>query len=60
MGYDYDDIGAETLQRENVLYLVAELEGAIRRGAPLTAEDAKRLPERLIHLAAAIYRRAAN
>jgi hypothetical protein len=29
MGDDYDDIGAETLQRENVLYLVAELGGLV-------------------------------
>lgn len=59
MNDDFIGTHAGSMQRENVLLFVAELEGAIRGGPLLTAEDAKHLPERLI-LSAAVYRRAAN
>lgn len=57
---DFDGISNGALRRENVLYLVAELEAAIQRGAPLTAEDAAVLSERLIRLASVMRRQASN
>jgi len=59
--HDSDDTGDGSVQRMNVLYLMAELEHAIGRdGVMWTANDAEQVPERLIRLASTVRQRAGN
>jgi hypothetical protein len=60
---DSDDIieDAGALRRMNVLYLVNELEAAVHRGGiSWCAEDAERVPERLVGVSSAVRRQAGN
>ena len=61
--WDYDDILEDpgTLRRSNVLYLISELEAAIRRGGvSWTAGDAKDIPRRLANISSALRCQAGN
>lgn len=59
-GDDFPDDGG-TARRLNVLYLVSELERAVRMGGiAWDVEDADRIPGRLTDLASALRRRMGN